>query len=249
MAKNKKTYKKQTTYTKQGKQIADTAVPYYKTNLGRMDSYLQDPMALQNQYLEQYYTNTPQETDFLRNYQRAMGGVTANNYAATNGGYSSLNQMNYDDQQRYQNDLAARLRQAGVESAYNMAQGIYGDYLSANDAYRQAYGLGKEYSDIDQYNYQAKQYNKSNGWLGNVLGAAGQAVSTIPSPWTKAIGGAMQIGGGLVGTDYQDFETGGYGGTRGGTSSMGDLFGAGATNLGAGLKGGYDWLQNKRNKQ
>lgn len=195
MAKQPK--KKQTDWTKGGKAISDTAIPLYQTNLNRIDSYLQDPTSTVDQYLNKYYTNTPEQNDFIRNYQRAMGNVTANNYAATNGGISSLNQMNYDDYQRYMNDYAARLRQEGVDSAYNMAQGYYGNLLNANTAYHNAYALGQPYSDVEQYNDMVDQIN-NNAWAG-VVGSAGKVLSFIPQ--TKILGAAMQGIGGAFSMD------------------------------------------------
>lgn len=197
MAKQPK--KKQTDWTRGGKAISDTAIPLYQTNLGRIDTYLQDPTSTIDQYLNKYYTNTPAQNDFLRNYQRAMGNVTANNYAATTGGIASRNQMNYDDYQRYMNDYAARLRQQGIDSAYNMAQGYYGNLLNANNAYQNAYALGQPYSDVEQYNNMVNQLNK-NAWAGTV-GSAGKVLSSIPTPWTQIAGAAMQGVGGAFSMD------------------------------------------------
>ena len=71
--------------------------------------------------------------------------------------------------------------------------------LAANPYYNQAYGLGRDYSDIQQYNNMADQYNK-NSWLGTVgqgLSAVGQGVSMLPG-WGKVIGAGMQFAGGAM---------------------------------------------------
>ena len=187
MAKQPK--KTQTDWTRAGRDISNTATPLYQKNLTRMDEYLSDPTASIDKYLNTYYTNTPQQNDFLREYQRAMGNVTANNYAATTGGLSSLNQMNYDDYQRYMNDYAARLRQQGVESAFNMANQGYHNMLAANPYYNQAYNLGKNYSDVEQYNNMVDQINSN--WWAPALSSVGGAVSKLGGIG-GVIGGAMQ---------------------------------------------------------
>ena len=71
---------KQTDYTRGGKLISDTSIPLYVSNLGRMDEYLSDPQKRMNKYLTDYYDNTAAQSDFLRNYQRAMSGQTGLNY-------------------------------------------------------------------------------------------------------------------------------------------------------------------------
>jgi hypothetical protein len=88
------------------------------------------------------------------------------------------------------NDYAARLRAEGVNNAYNMAQGFYGNMLQANPQYQAAYNLGQPYSDVEQYNDMVDQVN-SNAWAGWV-GDAGKVIGSIPTPWTMAIGAAMQ---------------------------------------------------------
>lgn len=240
----KQAKKTQTDWTRGGKAISDTAIPLYQKNLTRMDEYLENPTARVDELLNQYYTNTPKENDFLRNYQRAMGNVTANNYGATTGGYASRNQQNYDDYQRYMNDYAARLRAEGVNNAYNMAQGFYGNMLQANPQYQAAYNLGQPYSDVEQYNDMVDQVNSN--WWAPVLSSAGSVISKIPHSATMAIGGAMQGAGDLftVNMPGQSYATGtdtagAFQNTGAGmNNAMGNIFG--------GLlrtKAGQDWLK------
>lgn len=175
----KKPKQKQTEWNKQGKAIADTSVPYYQSNLTRIDNYLQDPSASIDNYLKKYYDNTTEQGDFIRNYNRAMAGTTAQNYNATGGGYDSSNQRLYDDRQRYMNDWAARLRDKGISTSANMAYQDYANMLNANQAYQNAYALGRPYSDTDQYNYMVGQTNKWYNQLGGLLGTAGAAVGGV----------------------------------------------------------------------
>lgn len=247
MAKQPK--KIQTDYTKGGRDISNTAIPLYQKNLTRMDEYLENPQARLNQYLQDYFTNTAAENDLLRQYKRDMGTMTANNYAATGGGYSSLNQMNYDDQQRYYNDLASRLQQAGVGTAYNMATGDYQNMLAANPAYQTAYQQGKEYSDIQQYNNLVDQYN-STAWMqpfSGVLGAVGQGLSVVPG--MQVVGGALQAGAGALGNAGYSLPSEISRGVSQGVSQ--GAYGTAGTALGAGFtdlynNGSFNWLLPKR---
>lgn len=241
----KKAKQKQTEWNFQGKNIADTAVPYYQENLTRMNDYLSNPQAAMDDYLNKYYSNTAAQSDFLRNYNRAMSGTTAHNFAATGGGYDTSNQRNYDDMQRYQNDLAARLQDYGVQSAYGMGANDYANMLAANNAYYNAYGLGKAYSDVDQYNYQVKQYNSLGNQLAGLAGGVGSVLSTIPTPWTQGIGAGLQVIGNMGSLEAPSIggtaaRSTGVGGTGDAYSNIAKGFGATAS-LG-GAMGANNWL-------
>lgn len=190
---------KQTDWTTGGRDISNTAIPMYQENLGRVNQYLSDPTAEIDRYLDKYYTNTSNESDFLRNYNRAMSAQTGRNYNATQGGFSSLNQQNYDDLQRYQNDLASRLRDYGVGTSAGLAQSYYNNLLQGNQAFQNAYNLGANYSKIDQYNDLVDQ--SRNNWIGNVMSSLGDAGIASGNPWGMAIGGALKVGSGFVGKD------------------------------------------------
>ena len=191
---------KQTDYTKGGRDISNTAIPLYQNNLTRMDEYLADPMAAQDAYLNKYYNaNTAQNTDFRRAYQRDMAKMTANNYAATNGGYSSLGNRSYVDNQRNWNDAAARWYDQGVANSYKMANQNFDNMLYANKAYENAYNLGEDYSRIDQYNDQVDQANGQ--WWNNVMDAAGEAGMASGNPYAMAIGAALKTGAGMTRKD------------------------------------------------
>lgn len=190
----------QTDWTRQGKEIADTAVPYWKSNLTQLNDYMQNIQNRYDPYLE-YAMNgqAAQTSDLLREYQRAMGNATANNYSATGGGYSSTGQRAYDDQQRYWNDQVARLYAQGLDWAANQANNEWTMLTQTPNVWNQAYQRGQAYSNIDQYNQLVDEAN-SNWWSGamDTLGNIGMA---IPNPIAKGIGGALKLGAGLTASD------------------------------------------------
>ena len=186
----KRSKKKQTDYNIGGKAISDTAIPLYQKNLTRMDDYLSDPTARQDTYMNKYFgADSAQNSDFLRNYQRAMGDVTGNNYSATSGGYSSSGQRAYDDNQRYWNDMLSRLQGSNVANAYSMANQDYQNMLGANNSYYNAYHLGKAYSDVDQYNDMVDKANKN--WYSGVMSSIGQGLMGLGDPISKAVGAGL----------------------------------------------------------
>ena len=143
----------QTDWTRQGKEVADTAVPYWKSNLAQLNDYMQNIQNRYDPYLE-YAMNgqAAQTSDLLREYQRAMGNMTANNYSATGGGYSSTGQRAYDDQQRYWNAQEARLYAQGLDWAANQANNEWTMLAQTPSVWQHAYAQGQNYSNIDQYN-------------------------------------------------------------------------------------------------
>ena len=247
---------KQTDYTKGGRDISNTAIPLYQNNLTRMDEYLADPMAAQDEYMNKYYNaNTAQNTDFRRAYQRDMAKMTANNYAATNGGYSSLGNRSYVDNQRNWNDAAARLYQQGVDSAYNMANTNYQNMLSANSAYANAYKLGEDYSRIDQFNDQVDQAN-AQGW-NSLMDAAGEAGMKSGNPYAMAIGAALKVGAGMTRKDMTlsspyASSSGNAGASQqsSGTSQAAGMFGQKMTDIISGIynsrKAGKGWKDSMK---
>lgn len=222
MAKQAK--KIQTDYTRAGHDISQTASPLYQENLTRMGSYLADPMARQDEYLNKYFSNTAEQSDFLRNYNRAMSSRTGTNYAATGGGYSSANQQGYNDLQRYQNDLFNRLYSGNIQNAYNMANQDYLNMLNANSAYNTAYGLGKDYSDIEQWNNMARQQNAFGNQLAGSLGTIGTGIGAAFGGQAGALLGNA-IGSGLgssFATDTSSF-FGGSGAAPSANTALGIL--------------------------
>lgn len=187
---------KQTDYTKGGRDISNTAIPLYKTNLERMDQYLSDPTQYIDDYRNKYYENTTEQSDFMRNYQRAMAQRTGANYAATSGGYSSEGQRAYDDTQRYWNDQASRLYDQGVANAASMAQNYYTNLINASPVYQKAYEQGKDYSDTERYNDLVDQ--ASNNWIGQGLQTIAPALNFIP-----AIGPALALAASAAGDAMQ----------------------------------------------
>lgn len=207
----------QTDYTKGGKQISDTSIPLYTKNLTRMDEYLENPSRSIDTYLDKYFNaDTASYNDFLRNYTRQMANVTANNYAATGGGYTTSGQRAFEDQQRAQDKLAARLREQGINTAYMMSASDYNNMLNANSAYYNAYGLGKDYSNIERYNNMADQNNSFGNQIGGALPAIGTAVGSLFGPVGAMVGGAI---GGMAGNAMTTD-----------TSSLQNVLGAGGAN-------------------
>lgn len=192
---------KQTDYTKGGRDLSNTAIPLYQTDLERMDQYLSDPTQYIDMYRDKYYTDTTEQSDFMRNYQRAMAQRTGANYAATSGGYSSEGQRAYDDTQRYWNDQASRLYDQGVANSAALAQQYYTNLINAAPVYQKAYEQGEAYSDIDQYNDLIDQGH--NNWISSVMSTAGDVGLASGNPWGMAIGGALKLGSGFVGTDTE----------------------------------------------
>ena len=235
----------QTDWTRQGKSIADTSVPLYEDALKLQGDYLSNPQSYIDSYLNKYWSNSSDQSDFLRQYNRAVSNATANNYSATSGGYSSSGQRAYDDTQRYENDLAARLQTQGVGKAADLVNQWYGNLNTGLGNYRNAYALGQPYSNVEQYNYLVDQNNSFGNQLAGLAGGAGKVLSAIPTPWTQAIGAGLQAAGNLGSIDNSAAMSAlgyGSGGSSGG-SSWTDI----ANSVGRGLTataaaGGDNWV-------
>lgn len=189
----------QTDYTKGGRDVSNTAVPYWQNALGYANDYLSDPKSYINSYLEEFYDpNSASQKDFNRQYLNSMANATAKNYAATHGGYSSAGQKSWADLQRNENDLKARMNEQGISGAANMVNSWYGNLLNTLPQYQNAYGAGKEYSDIQQYNNIAKQNNSFGNQLASNAGAIGTIAGAALAPFTGgtslAIGSALGQG-------------------------------------------------------
>ena len=191
----------QTDYTIGGRDISNTAIPYYKKGVTQLGNYMENVQNRMDPYLEKYINpaKAAEYSDFQRNYQRAMGQQTAQNYAATGGGYSSANQLAYDDLQRYYNHYANDLYAQGLTAANQLANNEYDMLTGALRSYGNAYNLGEEYSKNEQYNKLVDEANKN--WWSNLLTSAGDSIGSISmqsgNPMVMAIGGAI---GGTMGT-------------------------------------------------
>ena len=190
----------QTEWTRGGRDISNTAIPLYQSNLQRMDEYLQDPTARMDMYMNKYYgPNSVDTQDLIRAYNRAMGNATEQNYSATTGGYTSSGQRAYKDQQMFYNDLIARLQGRNTMNAYNMGAQDFSNMRGANADYNNAYGLGKNYSQIEQQNALIDAQNKN--WWSSAMSGAGAVLQSIPTPYTKAIGAGLSLAGGATSLD------------------------------------------------
>lgn len=193
---------KQTDWTTGGRDISNKAIPYYQEGLDQLHDYTKNVQNRLDPYIEKYINpaSAAAQSDFMRNYQRAMGQQTAQNYAATGGGYSSANQLGYDDLQRYYNDYASRLYNQGLTAANQLANNEYDIIQGSLGAYGNAYKLGENYSNIDQYNDMVDQAN-SNAWTGwmNTLGDVGLASG---NPYAMAAGAVLKGVGTAFGKDF-----------------------------------------------
>ena len=187
----------QTDWTRGGRDISNTSIPLYQSGLNRLGDYTADPQQFIDAYMNKYYgANAIQNQDFLRAYNRAQGNLTGNNYATTQGGFTTSAQKAYDDQQKYYNDLASRLQQYGVNSSRNMYDQDVINQMNALNQYNNAYRLGQTYSQVEQQNALADQANRN--WLGNAIQLGGTALGSLV--------GAPQIGaalGGAIGSGFQ----------------------------------------------
>lgn len=224
----------QTDWTRGGRDISNTAIPLYQSGLNRLGDYTADPQQFIDAYMNKYYgANAIQNQDFLRAYNRAQGNLTGNNFATTQGGFTTSAQKAYDDQQKYYNDLASRLQQYGVTSSRNMYDQDVVNQMNALNQYNNAYQLGKNYSQIEQQNALAKQANRN--WLGQGLSGIGSVLSAIPTPVTQVLGAGMQLGGNLATTDVSQAMAGIYGGSPS-QYGTGNVYGGAFTNI-----GNMDW--------
>lgn len=180
----------QTEWTRSGMDISRTATPYYQSALSSLGNITNDPNAYRQQLREQYYgPNSAYNQDSLRQYNRAMGNATANNYAATAGGLSSSAQRAYNDQQRYYNDLQSRLLDYGVQGANSLMSTDVNALNSALGSFNSAYNLGSNYSKIDQQNQLADKANKQ--WWASIPGLVGGAIGSAVGGYFGGPAGAM----------------------------------------------------------
>lgn len=197
----------QTDYTRGGRDISNTAIPLYQQSLNQLGDYMSNVQSRLDPYMDYAnLANAATQSDFLRNYQRAMGQATAGNYAATSGGYSSLNQQGYSDQQRYYNDLAARMYSQGLNTASQLAGQEYQMLTGVPSIYNQAYQLGKDYSDTERYNKMASDIN--NNWWASALQNVGQLGGAVAGGIVGGPAGAVagsQLGGGILGAVGSQF--------------------------------------------
>lgn len=152
-------------------------------------------------HINDYFNSSASWNDAMRNYRRQSAAATANNYAATGGGYSSAGQRLYDDMQRNLNDYNARLYDQGV----NTVEGMLGvDRAAAQNYYNtlvNQHAMAREGDLIDVQNQLVDKANK-NGWT-SLLNSAGD-VASLFGPWGKAIGAAMKVGSWAGSTNYNN---------------------------------------------
>lgn len=213
----------QTEWTRAGMDISRTATPLYKNTLNQLGDYTANVQNRLDPYLNKYVdlAQASQTSDFLRDYQRTMSNLTGQNYNATHGGYSSVNQRNYDDRQRYYNDLQSRLYSQGIGLAADLANQEYNYLTGALGSFHNAYNLGQNYSNVDQYNQMVKDYN-NNAWTQIATGVGNLAMMS-GNPIAAGIGAGLSAAGNIFAKDY---------------SAMDSLLGQSARGSNAGTTGG-----------
>ena len=182
--------------------LGRAAYSQIQPTLDKIGDLTNNPDTYRQNYLNTYYNsdNSALWSDAQRNLRRQLANATANNYAATNGGYSSTGQQLYDDTLRGLNDYNARLWDAGVQTANGMYQQ---DVSNMNNLYKTYVGqhdLAATPDAIDAYNDVVDQANK-NRWS-NIASSLGSAISAIPNGYAKAIGGGLMLAGAAGSKDY-----------------------------------------------
>lgn len=198
----KKQPQTKTRYETENQQLGRNAYPQIQPTLDRIGDLAMNPDEYRQNQLNTYYNanNSAQWSDAQRNTLRTLANATANNYAATHGGYSSAGNKYYDDNVRAVNDYNARLWDAGVNNVNNMltqdtnlAQNYYKNLLAQHD-------MAAVPDAVDAYNDVIDKANK-NSWT-NIANTIGQGLSAIPNPYTKAIGAGLQFAGAAGSKDY-----------------------------------------------
>lgn len=197
----------QTEWTRAGMDISRTATPLYQNTLNQLGDYTANVQNRLDPYLENYVdlAQASQQSDFLRDYQRTMSKLTGQNYNATHGGYSSANQRNYDDQQRYYNGLGSRLYSQGIGLAAELANQEYNYLTGALGSFHNAYNLGQNYSKADQYNQMVDDYNK-NAWT-QVATQVGNLAMMSGDPIAAGIGAGLTAAGTLFAKDFSAMDS------------------------------------------
>lgn len=204
MALGKKSKQTKTQYETENQQLGREAYPKISPTLDRIGDLTMNPAQYRQDILNNYYNseNSAKWSDAQRNTLRTLVNATANNYAATHGGYSSAGNKYYDDTTRAVNDYNARLWDAGVGRANEMYNK---DLANTNNYYSTLLGqhnLAKTPDAIDAYNKVVDQANK-NAWT-TLANSAGQVIGSIPTSYTRAIGAGLQLAGHAGSTDYSD---------------------------------------------
>lgn len=193
-----------TQYETENQQIGREAFTKMGDALNRYGDMASNPDTYRKNILNDYYDsdNSALWSDAQRAARRNLTNATANNYAATHGGYSSAGNKYYDDVTRRMNDYNARLWDYGVNSANTMynsdlsnARQYYGDLGNTHD-------LAKTGDAIDAYNSMLKESNKR--WWTEPLAQVGTAVESLAPGWWKLIGTGMKAGANAFSKDYSD---------------------------------------------
>lgn len=191
-----------TQYEAENQQLGRNAYPKIQPTLDRIGDLAMSPDEYRQNQLNTYYNanNSAQWSDAQRSTLRTLANATANNYAATHGGYSSAGNKYYDDNVRAVNDYNARLWDTGVKNVNNMltqdtnlAQNYYENLINQHN-------FAAIPDAIDAYNDVVDKAN-GNRWSG-IVSTVGKGLSAIPTPYTQAAGAALQFAGTAGSKDY-----------------------------------------------
>lgn len=202
MAFGKKAKTPKTQYQTEQQELGRAAYPYIEPQRQRIADLTNNADAYRQKGINNYFNTSATWNDALRNYQRQMAQATANNYNATGGGYSSAAQRYYDDVQRNQNDYNARLYDRGVNIVESMLGNDRNAAINYYNLLNNQHAYAAQPDAIDTANELIDKSNK-NVWS-NMLQQGGKVVSMIPTPWTRAIGAGMQLGGWAGSQDYSN---------------------------------------------
>lgn len=230
-----------TQYETENQNLGRAAYPKIQPALDRVGDLTMNPDEYRKNLIDTYYNsdNSAQWSDAQRNIRRNLSNATANNYAATHGGYSSAGQKYYDDVTRAMNDYNSRLWDYGVNSANNMYNS---DLANTSNYYKTLLGthqLAEQGDAIDNYNELVDKQNKQ--WWANALNEIGSGVEALaPGPW-KAIGTGMRVGAWAGSKDYGDAMA--MRGKQIGLSGDPDAYRSGSEDLGGIVSSGINnWM-------
>lgn len=186
----------------ENQQIGRQANQYIIPAMQRANDLSMNSDKYRKQYIDDYFTNSASWNDAQRNMRRQLANATANNYAATHGGYSSAGSKYYDDVTRGLNDYNARLWDQGVKTGDSLWQNDLNAVTGNLSNMNTLHGLAAQGDAIDAYNQQLKEANKR--WWTEPLAQIGNAVESMAPGWWKLIGTGMKAGANAASKDYSD---------------------------------------------
>lgn len=180
--------KNQKAYNKDVMQTGYQANKYYQNALGLINQYTTD-YAGRNEFwankLNDRQLNLLSDKYLAQNASLLRGSAAFGSNSETNRQIEN----NAYDQQNY----LANVANTNVMNANTLQQNELTALGNAANTYNAAVAMGGQAAqNVDAAN------TKWLNILGTNMSSAGQVLSSIPTPWTQAIGGALQVGGSAV---------------------------------------------------